>query len=215
MISLCLLQWQCFQSVAPELISPQNPALDFRVQPTYICMICEDSTCVFLVCDPTHRGRTRGWIGKPYFPKFRFAYNRKLISVGRAQKWEGNRIVWQGAWNDIGQTSVWRWIMLVSNIELYIRTRVMLLAQTWRDRKETRASFCTRVEYEVHVGVCVYWTFSAMLLCQLTKWPHKKAAPSSSYFITLSLEYQSSFSHHPFFLKITEMIRSNFKKMCH
>ena len=34
----------------------------------------------------------------------------------------------------------------------------MLLVQTRRDRKETRAPLCTRVEYEVHAGVCVYWT---------------------------------------------------------
>ena len=29
----------------------------------------------------------------------------------------------------------------------------MLLAQMRQDHKETRAPFCTRVEYEVHVGV--------------------------------------------------------------
>ena len=68
---------------------------------------------------------------------------------------------------------------------------MMLLAQTRWDCKETSALFCTRVEYEVHVGVCVYNamrccfvnsqngrtprrvnTHFSMLFCQLTKWPH-------------------------------------------
>ena len=63
----------------------------------------------------------------------------------------------------------------------------MLLAQTRRDRKETRAPFCTRVGYETRVGVCVcvcdavFSTYKmaaqtpAMLkqclFYQLTKWP--------------------------------------------
>ena len=35
---------------------------------------------------------------------------------------------------------------------------------------DTRAPFCTRVEYELHVGVIERYV---ILFCQLTKWPHK------------------------------------------
>ena len=50
---------------------------------------------------------------------------------------------------------------------------MMLLAQTRRDRKGTRASFCTRVEYKKHTSKFVFIECYAMLFFQLTKWPHK------------------------------------------
>ena len=40
----------------------------------------------------------------------------------------------------------------------------MLFAQTQWDSKETRRPFCTRIEYEVHVGVCVNWTLRDAVL---------------------------------------------------
>ena len=58
----------------------------------------------------------------------------------------------------------------------------MLLAQTRRDRKETRARHSVRALNMKHTLEFVFIERYAMLFFQLTKWPHKHMLSNACFF---------------------------------